>query len=223
MELNNSLNNIMKNLHNVAIHEAGHAVADCVLGHGLTPQGIELSRFDAERFGMVYANDSNPFEGIVYANDSNPRDCIVATFAGPIAEYRATREMRNIETDVRNIALCCRELLGHKNTFVENECNYENFGDFFALVYTLAEHTDRVRALQDIEEYELTIELVDGVRPLVDRTIFDLLWPLAQRGHEIINCNWPKVEAIATELYKTKKLSGDEVQSIMTSSAAGRS
>jgi hypothetical protein len=31
------------------------------------------------------------------------------------------------------------------------------------------------------------------------------------------------VEAIATELYKTKKLSGDEVQSIMTSSAAGRS
>jgi hypothetical protein len=69
---------------------------------------------------------------VVYANDSNPRDCIVATFAGPIAEYRATREMRNIETDVGNIALCCRELLGHKNTFVENECNYENFGDFFA-------------------------------------------------------------------------------------------
>jgi hypothetical protein len=153
--------------------------------------------------------------------------------------------MRNIETDVGNIALCCRELLGHKNTFVENECNYENFGDFFALVYTLAEHlenecnyenfgdffalvfslsehTDRVRALQDIEEYELTIELVDGVRPLVDRTIFDLLWPLAQRGHEIINCNWPKVEAIAAELYKTKKLSGDEVQSIMTSSAAAK-
>ena len=64
------------------------------------------------------------FEGILYANNSNPRDCIVATFAGPIAEYRATREMRNIETDVRNIALCCRELLGHKNTFVENECNY---------------------------------------------------------------------------------------------------
>jgi hypothetical protein len=56
MELNNSLNNIMKNLHNVAIHEAGHAVADCVLGHGLTPQGIELSRFDDERFeGVVYA------------------------------------------------------------------------------------------------------------------------------------------------------------------------
>ena len=67
---------------------------------------------------------------MVYANDSNPRDCIVATFAGPIAAYRATREMRNIETDVRNIALCCRELLGHKNTFVENECNYENVGDF---------------------------------------------------------------------------------------------
>jgi hypothetical protein len=208
MELNNSLNNIMKNLHNVAIHEAGHAVADCVLGHGLTPQGIELSRFDDERF-----------EGVVYANDSNPRDCIAATFAGPIAEYRATREMRNIETDVLNIARCCRELLGLKNTFVENECNYENVGDFFALVFSLTEHTDRVRALQDIEEYEETIEQVDGVRPLVDRTIVDLLWPLAQRGHEIINCNWPKVEAIATELYKTKKLSGDEVQSIMTSSA----
>ena len=157
MELNNSLNNIMKNLHNVAIHEAGHAVADCVLGHGLTPQGIELSRFDDERF-----------EGMVYANDSNPRDCIVAIFAGPIAEYRATREMRNIETDVRDIALCCRELLGHKNTFVENECNYENFGDFFALVYCLTEHTDRVRALQDIEEYEQIIEQLDGIRPLVD-------------------------------------------------------
>jgi hypothetical protein len=91
-----------------------------------------------------------------------------------------------------------------------------------ALTSLRAEHTDRVRALQDIEEYEETIEQVDGVRPLVDRTIFDLLWPLAQRGHEIINCNWPKVEAIATELYKTKKLSGDEVQSIMTSSAAAK-
>jgi len=219
MELNNSLNNIMKNLHNVAIHEAGHAVADCVLGHGLTPQGIELSRFTRIELSRF---DDERFEGVVYANDSSPRDCIVATFAGPIAAYRATREMRNIETDVGNIALCCRELLGHKNTFVENECNYENFGDFFALVYTLAEHTDRVRALQDIEEYEETIEQVDGVRPLVDRTIFDLLWPLAQRGHEIINCNWPKVEAIAAELYKTKKLSGDEVQSIMTSSAAAK-
>jgi hypothetical protein len=91
---------------------------------------------------------------------------------------------------------------------LENECNYENVGDFFALVFSLTAHTDRVRALQDIEEYERIIEQLDGVRPLVDRTIVDLLWPLAQRGHEIINCNWPKVEAIATELCKTKKLSG---------------
>jgi hypothetical protein len=105
---------------------------------------------------------------------------------------------------------------------LENECNYENVGDFFALVFSLTAHTDRVRALQDIEEYERIIEQLDGVRPLVDRTIVDLLWPLAQRGHEIINCNWPKVEAIATELYKTKKLSGDEVQSIMTSPSARR-
>ena len=66
MELNNSLNNIMKNLHNVAIHEAGHAVADCVLGHGLTPQGIELSRFTRIELSRF---DDERFEGVVYAND----------------------------------------------------------------------------------------------------------------------------------------------------------
>ena len=51
MELNNSLNNIMKNLHNVAIHEAGHAVADCVLGHGLSHK--ELNSADLQELNSA--------------------------------------------------------------------------------------------------------------------------------------------------------------------------
>jgi hypothetical protein len=87
MEMNNRLNNIMNNLHNVAIHEAGHAVADCVLGHGLTPQGIELSRFTRIELSRF---DDERFEGVVYANDSNPRD-----FGAKSVAYGASRPAHN--------------------------------------------------------------------------------------------------------------------------------
>jgi hypothetical protein len=142
---NNSLNNIMNNLHNVAIHEAGHAVADCVLGHGLTPQGIELSRFDDERF-----------EGMVYANDSNPRDCIVATFAGPIAEYRATRA-------------CCRSNTGNNfsqisqaQTFRGGRCDIDGQGIYNAVFETRARRRRRYLGRKRRDGFRSTSSLCPG-------------------------------------------------------------
>jgi hypothetical protein len=193
----------------LAIHESGHAVTTCELGFGLKKRGIEIMG----REGMTYSRSP----GLRSRNpELRQRFCegnIVVGLAGPVAEYRVNENLVHIDGDVENIAVTMRELLPRKNHFVQNACGYgESWGDFWALIYTLATCPDEKKALAELDEFP-------GLAA-IDMSIFRILWPLAQKTHAIIDRNWSKVEEISTELIKNGRLSGHECEGLWARNAA---
>jgi ATP-dependent Zn protease len=50
---------------------------------------------------------------------------------------------------------------------------------------------------------------------------FHRLWPFAQRAQTIVNGNWSAVEEISKELIKNGRISGDDVEQIMSRHKGG--
>jgi hypothetical protein len=137
------------------------------------------------------------------------RENIVVAFAGPAAECRVNEGLVHIDDDVQNIALSLREWLPRKNHFVEDACGYgKSWGEFWAIIYTLATSNERQRALAEFDEFP-------GLAG-IDMAVFETLWPLAQRARAIIDLHWSTVEEISNELVRAGRLSGDEIEEIIS-------
>ena len=135
---------------------------------------------------------------------------IVVGLAGPVAEYRVNENLVHIDRDVDNIAVTMRELLPRKNHFVQNACaNGKSWGDFWAIIHTLATRTEEQKELAELDEFP-------GFAA-IDLSIFQMLWPFAQQTHAIIDRNWSKAEEISNELIGNGRLSGEECEAIFRS------
>ena len=188
-----------------SLHEAGHAVAACSVGFGLQRRGIVLRG----REGMTYTRGPGLRSRNPEMRQRFHRENIVVAFAGPAAEYRVNRGLVHIDDDVQNIALSLRELLPRKNHFIENACGYGKYwGEFWAIIYTLATSNERQRALAELDEFP-------GLAA-IDMAVFETLWPLAQRARAIIDLHWSTVEEISNELIRTGRPRGDEIEEIIS-------
>src|SRR5439155_11324972 len=90
-----------------------------------------------------------------------------------------------------------------KQDYIFLNCNDE-WADFWALIYILTTITNREKAMTDLE-----------ISANIDVSIFNALWPFAQRAHAILDACWPSVEEISEGLLKTGSISGPEIESIV--------
>lgn len=193
----------------IAIHESGHAVAACELGFGLKRRGVELIGQE----GISYPRSPGLRSGIPEVRQRSREGSIVVLLAGPVAECRVTEDLLGLYGDVEDIAAHIRELLPHKNHFVRNASDLGTpWGAFWAMIYTLATCTEEKKAIAELDRFP-------GLAR-IEMPAFRLLWPLAQQTHAIIDRNWSKVEEVSNELIKHGRLSGDEVEQIMSHHSA---
>ena len=189
-----------------AVHEAGHAVAACSVGFGMKKRGIVLE----ELKGTAYIRGPGRRSRNAKLREIYHQRNAVVSLAGPAAEYRVNEGLTHSDADVQTIACALRELLPCKQDYIERvlNCNDE-WGDFWALVYILATITDRERAMTDLEMS------AKEMSANIDVSIFNALWPFAQRAHAILDACWPSVEEISEGLLKTGSISGPEIESIV--------
>lgn len=179
-----------------ATHEAGHAVAACAMGGGMQSRGIILL---GPRQGRTYIR----FPKIHHGAE------IVVGFAGPVAGFRVNDGFAHIGGDVEQIVLSLRELLPRKSALLAG-CDYEKYwNEFWALVQVLAITPQREKALA-------ALDVLKG-RAAIDIKIIQMLVRFAKQAHEIIDRHWCVVKEIANQLVKNGRLSGDEVEEIVSS------
>jgi hypothetical protein len=188
----------------VAVHESGHAVTTCSLGLGLHKRGIVLRG----REGTTYGRGTELHSRNPQVRKRSYRALITIDFAGPIAEYRVDN-WAHIDDDLQNIALRLRKLLPRKNDFVENAWNIgDSWGNFWAMICCMVTHNEKDRALAALDE---SVGL-----STIDMSIFELLWPLAQQAQSIVQAHWSTIEEIADELVRKGRLSGREIEGIIS-------
>jgi hypothetical protein len=188
----------------VAIHESGHSVAASEMGLGLRPRGIEVSGQE----GMTYARGTGFRSRRPDVRQRAYRAGIVVDFAGPIAHWRVSEDLVHIDDDVQNIAFSLRELLGCKKLFVEKACRYEDEGEFWAMIYTLATCGEENEALAELDVFP--------GREKIDMSILRMLWPLAQRARSIVQAHRSTIEEIADELVRKERMNGGEIEEIIS-------
>lgn len=192
----------------LAIHESAHAVAARSLGLGvrrIVMRGLK---------GMMYGRDDDrPPRNNLEMWRRFHEDTIVVAFAGPVAEYRVGKYFYFTDSDAEKIASCLREVLPH-NHFVENAENGlgESWPEFYAILHTLATCSEQKRALTELDEF--LDEFPELAR--IDMQVFHRLWPFAQQAQTIVNGNWSAVEEISKELIKNGRISGDNVEQIVS-------
>lgn len=188
-----------------AVHEAGHAVAACEMGFGMTRRGIVL----AGREGITYTRGP----GIRSQNPSirkrYNRRRIITTVAGPVAEYRVNEGLVHIDRDVEDIALGLRELVPSKKLYLDKVIENKEGGEFWALIWILAARPGRKHALAELDELPML-----GIPP-IDMSFFEVLWPFAQRARAIIDLHWPAIERISRHLLKVGSIRGDEIEALV--------
>ena len=190
-----------------AIHEVGHAVAAYDLGFGMRKRGIILhenpflkGRFDGTAFTHVpRIRSQNPPKYCLRAD-------IVISFAGGIAHRWADYLFWNkIEQDIWTIKYDLGKLVPNLKSRVDNY-DAEEGSELWALVCALVTSRKREKALQDLDEYYENMQS-DGTPVVkIDPAIFDILWPLAQQAHAIINSHWLSVKRLACDLLKNHSL-----------------
>jgi hypothetical protein len=128
----------------------------------------------------------------------------VIAFAGPVAEYRVNEGLINIDANVERILWALKELIPSKTEIIVKALNHgELWGEFWALVYTLATCIDWSKASADLSEFP---ELAN-----IDTSIFETVWPFAQQAHAVIDFHWPTVERMASRLIELKSIAGEEI------------
>jgi hypothetical protein len=187
-----------------AVHESGHAVAASEMEFGLRPRGIELSGQE----GMTYTRGTGFRSRNPDVRQHAHRAAIVVDFAGPIAHWRVSENLLHIDDDVQNIAFSLRELIDGKNRFVGKARSYQDEGEFWAMIYTLATCSEQKNALAELDVFP-------GLAK-IDMSTFRMLWPLARRARAIVQDHWSTIEEIADQLVKKRKMSGREIEAIIS-------
>ena len=202
---------IQRQNYQIAIREAGHAVAACALGLGLKKRGIVLSECDP-----VGTAPKVFFDGFTDTSDydrRNPnlakqiafhRRNIVAFLAGPAAERIVNSEILEIDWAVDNITKSLSTLMPDQQSLLLDATD-EDQAEFWWLVHTLATCTDQGKAIQQLIEFETKFA----------QCIFDFLWPLAQNCHNLISTHWGSIQRVAYALMKTGKLTRDQLEALL--------
>jgi hypothetical protein len=192
-----------KERYHCAVHEAGHAVAACAIGFGMTRRGVVLSG----REGAAYTRLPGRCSHKPKIRERYNRRRLVTTFAGSVAEYRVNEGLTHIDHDVEDIALALGELLPNKKRYFEAVIRKDESGDFWGLIWILATHVRRERALEELDKFP-------GLAK-VDVSLFEMLWPFAQQARAIIDLQWHSVEQMSRHLLKVGSISGDEIEALV--------
>jgi hypothetical protein len=174
----------------VVIHEAGHALAAYAVGFGVRKRGVVLHGVEGITYSRAPGLRSRDPKKHEFYNRGN----VVAAFAGPVAEYRVNQGLVHIDDDVQSIAWSVRELFPSKKQFlpkfIGGASNHdEKWGEFWALIYVLATCTERDTVLQELDDFP-------GLAK-INAAIFEMLWPLAQEAHAVIDSRWSCVKKLS--------------------------
>jgi hypothetical protein len=193
----------------VAVHEAGHAIAACAVGFGMKKTGIILDG----ACGFAYTRRPGSRSQNPKNREFFNRADIVVALSGPIAEYKVNRNLVHIDNDVMATASCLRELLPGRRNFLPKNYGDHRWGDFWALIYVLATWTinKRETVLQELDEFP-------GLAK-INMTVFEMLWPLAQEAHAVIDSRWSCVKKLSHRLLKVGSIGGDEIKAIIRDSS----
>jgi hypothetical protein len=195
-----------------ALHQAGHCIAAYDVGVGMMQRGIILrdNAYDACVNGVAYTKKVGLRCKGSQRREFFLKQWIVTCFAGPIAEKLPPRN-----DDVEKIEWAVKELVPSYPMAEAEAGYYPYWNGLYAIAFTLVSSTTRAGALESLHNYCRSEIAAGQQKPVIDQSIFDLLWPLARRAHGIIDLRWSSVEMLATDLYKNWRLDRDQIELLL--------